>query len=294
MANAEAGRNRHDAEVVRAAGRLSLAMTGVCLYRATIRQAGRGWAKPWSWEIGVANPAARSVRVRHHDTEGSPVQRLAEAAVRKWPWLDDGCSPREPGPRAGAESIEIQRAQYYGGSDRWIDWSDMPCHGPARALWPLEAILGARTATEGEGIEVRGDLCSRYLTDVLAADAARLPEGTLVDPPRSDDDWRALTADVCIDEHGLVRRIAWSPTTGRRIKPGLLPRLAARVDKNTNADDACDPPGRPWHVTELWEYGDNVEIDAPTNLIDQSDTSMRDIVTDLWRMRRRYQREHRS
>jgi hypothetical protein len=293
MTNDEAARNRHDAELVRAAGRLSLVTAGVRLYRATLREARGGWAEPWSWEIGIANPAARSVRVRHYYSEGSPVEKLGEAVVRKWPWLDDDGSPRESGPRAGEESIEIERAQYYGGPDRWIDWSDMPFRGPARALWPLEVILGARTATRIEGIEVRGDLCSRYLTDVLPDNATRQAEGRLVDPPRSNDDWRSLIADVCIDEHGLVRRIAWSPTTGKRPKPGLLPRLAARLDKNTNADHAFDPPGRPWHVTELWDYGGDVQIDAPTNLIDESDTSIGDIVTDLWRMRRRYKRERR-
>jgi hypothetical protein len=293
MREDDAAHNRRDAEVVRAAGRLSLAMTGVRLYRATIREAGSGWTEPWSWEIGAANPAARSVRVRHYFAEGSPVVKLGEAVVRKWPWLDDDGSHRAPGPRAGEESIEIETAQYYGGPDRWIDWSDMPFYGPARALWPLEVILGARTATPIEGVEVRGDVCGRYLTNVLPDNATRPAEGKLVDSPRATDDWRALAADVCIDEDGLVRRIAWSPTTGKRTKPGLLPRLAARLDKNTKADDAFDAPGRPWHVTELWDYGGNVQINAPTNVIDGSDASMGDIVTDLWRMRRRYKRKHR-
>lgn len=83
------------------------------------------------------------------------------------------------------------------------------------------------------------------------------------------------------------------PTTGKRFKPGLLPRLAERLDRNATADHAVDASGRLWHVIEFWDYGCDVEIIAPTNLIDSSDTSMRDIFKDLWSMRRDYKQTHR-
>jgi hypothetical protein len=47
-----------------------------------------------------------------------------------------------------------------------------------------------------------------------------------------------------------------------------------------------------WNTTEFWDYSCSVEISAPTNLIDSSDTSMLDIVKDLWRMRRDYRKDH--
>jgi hypothetical protein len=282
-----------DVEVVRAAATRSLGMTGVRLYRATISETPSGWAEPWSWEIGVANPAARSAQLRHYYAEDSPLEKLGEAVVRRWPWLDDDGSAHGQGPRAGEETIEINRAQYYGGPERWIDWSDLSYYGPGRALWPLEAILDVTTATGGESIDVRGTLCARYLTHVVPDNRRCLGDARLVDPPLRHDDWRELTADVCIDDQGHVRRIAWSPNIGKRPRPGLLARLAVRLDKDPDADHAINPPGRPWHVTELWDYGCNVEIHAPTNLIDAMGTPIRDIAIDLWRMRRRYQQRHR-
>jgi hypothetical protein len=93
---------------------------------------------------------------------------------------------------------------------------------------------------------------------------------------------------------GLVRRVAWSVTTGKRFKPGLLPRLATRLERSPAPEPAFDGDGRLWNVTEFWDYGYSVEISAPTNVIDSADTSMLDIIKDLWRMRRRYKREHHS
>jgi hypothetical protein len=282
----------NDADVVRAAATRSLAAPGVRLYRVRTREAaGGGWSDPWSWEIGVADPAARSVQLRHFHSEDSPVEKLAEAAARKWPWLDDDAPPSEPGPRTGEETIEIGRTQFCGGPDRWIDWSDMPFYGPARAMWPLEALLGTTTTTRAASTDVRGDACARYVSDVVPGEVARLEGITLVDPPEPGDDWRALSAEVSIDARGHVRRIAWSPTTGRRFKPGLLPRLAGRLDRKAAVDHAFDASGRLWYITEFWDYGCDVEISVPTNLIDMSDTSMRDIIKDLWQMRRRYKQE---
>jgi hypothetical protein len=43
-------------------------------------------------------------------------------------------------------------------------------------------------------------------------------------------------------------------------------------------------------VTEFWEYGREVEITQPTDLIDATGASLRTIVRDLWRTRREYKK----
>jgi hypothetical protein len=77
----------------------------------------------------------------------------------------------------------------------------------------------------------------------------------LVDPPGAGDDWVKLAADVSIDAAGLTRRVIWSPTTGRRFKPGLVLRLAERFDRRSATDALAGGDGRPWTVLELWDYG---------------------------------------
>ncbi|MBV9604168.1 MAG: hypothetical protein JO027_03640 [Solirubrobacterales bacterium] len=100
-------------------------------------------------------------------------------------------------------------------------------------------------------------------------------------------------ADVCLNDGGLVCRIAWSPTTGKRFRPGLLLRLAERFESDRAPDPESAAGGRPWMVTELWDYGRQVEINPPSDLIDRSRTSMRTIVMDLWRRKRDYERTRR-
>jgi hypothetical protein len=107
----------NDAEVVRAAAKQSLAAHGVRLHRVRIMETDGAWTDPWSWEIGVADPAARSVQLRHFTAEDSPVEKFAEAVARKWPWLVDDTPPTEPGPRAGQETIEIDVMKGRGRSD---------------------------------------------------------------------------------------------------------------------------------------------------------------------------------
>jgi hypothetical protein len=114
---------------------------------------------------------------------------------------------QSPAREMAKKTIEIGRKHYYGGAQRrWIDWSDMPYHGSAHVLWPLEAILGATTARRSGSLEVRGDACARYLCDVLPGKVARTDGIELVAPPEPDDDWRALSADVCIDGSACPHR----------------------------------------------------------------------------------------
>jgi hypothetical protein len=153
-------------------------------------------------------------------------------------------------------------------------------------------MLGTTDATRSGDAEVRGEACMRYAVEVAPGQAAGLEGIQLVDLPKPDDYWRVLHADVCIDRSGLVRRIAWSPRYEPRLKPGLLPRVVARLAKEP--PPAHDSEGRLWNVLEFWDYGCEVDITAPTNLIDTSDSSLRKIVRDLWRMKREYQKRTRQ
>ncbi len=213
--------------------------------------------------------------------------KLAEASVR---WFG-GESPPTDGEDHVAETIEIGRERYFGDSDRWLNQTDSASYGPARCLWALEAILGTTSASHAGSTDVRGESCTRYAAEVLPGEAAGQAETKLVDPPKSDDDWRALAADVCIDGRGYVRRIAWSPTTGRRFKPGLL-RPAIALDRTPDSDRLTSGEGRLWNVIDLWDYGCHVDIAAPTELFDTATEgpSFREIVHDLWRMRREHKR----
>jgi hypothetical protein len=242
--------------------------------------------------VGVADPASRSARFRHFYSDDSPVIKLAGAAARRWPWLDDDDPPSGPGPHEGEESIEIGRRHYYGGGSRgWIDWGEQGSDRLTWTLWPLEALLGTVNASEDQETQVRGENSTRYLAKVLPGDAARAGGVVLVDPPKSDDSWRELDAEVCIDSSGLIRRIAWSPAFSKRFKPGLLPRIATSFanEPPTTYDDA---ESRIWYLIEFWDYGCEVDIGTPTRLIDTSDTSLRTIVRDLWRMKRDYEKRH--
>src|ERR1700712_5421386 len=88
-------------EVVKLAARRSLAERGVRVYQADVAEAVGGWKEPWSWQVGVAVPADRTARVRIFHSPSSPVQKLYEVTVSRWPWLDDeapGGSPSAPRP----------------------------------------------------------------------------------------------------------------------------------------------------------------------------------------------------
>lgn len=272
------------AGVVREAAGLSLSERGVRVYRTRVREADGGWTDPWSWELGVADPAARSIQVRHFNSEESLVNKLAEASARFFGAANQTTdhSPEE----VEAQSIEIERQRYHGGPERWIDRSDRPSYGPARGLWPLEAILATTTASPAAGRDVRGQRCARYICKVVPGSIAGQAAVKLVDLPKPDDDWRALDADVSIDRSGLVRRIAWSPMTGKRLKAGLLGRLL----RDRQSSDAGTPSsGRLWNIIEFWDYGCEVEIAAPTDLISEG-TPIRQIARDLRRMRHQSKR----
>jgi hypothetical protein len=143
-----------------------------------------------------------------------------------------------------------------------------------------------RAASRVASTDVRGDPCARYVGDVVPGEIAGQSGIKLVDLPKPDDDWRVLTAEVSIDGSGRVRRISWSPTTGRWFKPGMLVRLATRPDRRPTSDPGTSE-GRLWNVTEFWDYGCEVQITAPTNLTTEA-PPLREIARDLWRMRREY------
>jgi hypothetical protein len=288
MASDSGQRPRDDAEAVRAAARLSLAARGVRLCRFDVREDDGGWTKPWAWQVGVADLSARSAHWHHYLADDSPWMKLGEAAVQRWPWLDDEHTLADRDERGGYETIEIERQTYGGGNGWWSAHSDLPVYGPARGLWPLEAILGTTRATAIGFADMGGESCARYLCEVRPGDAIGSGQVKLIDPPVPDDGWRALGADICIDAGGYVRRIACSPVVGRFYKPGLLPRLLTHLARRSDSDQSRSGEGRRWTVIDLWDYGCSVEVTAPTDLRDPAETSLLDIARDLWQMRRKY------
>jgi hypothetical protein len=281
-------------EVVRAAAARSLTAEGVRVYTVRIREDGAGgWTDPYWWRTGVANPAGRAVKVDVSHADDSPVVRLAETAAARWPWLDDEPDGTDPDDRtAGGEVIEVGRRSFWRYTDdmQWLEQSAQSC-GPANVLWGLEAILATRVATEVTGCEVRGSWCRQYRATIRPGDLVGKPGIELIDAAKRVDDWAEVVGDASIDDAGLIRRIMWSPTIGRRFKPGLLPRFAQRLSH--------DPPAapvnsdRPWTILELWDYDCPVQIAAPTDLLERGETSLTNIACDLWRIRRDYKRRHR-
>jgi hypothetical protein len=63
---------------------------------------------------------------------------------------------------------------------------------------------------------------------------------------------------------GLIRRIAWSPKSGKRRQGGLLERFA-RMRDGPSGCSVSEESARLWTVTEFWDYGCKVEITAPVN-----------------------------
>jgi hypothetical protein len=170
--------------------------------------------------------------------------------------------PPEPGPRPAGEIIQILRASYWGDQGKWIEHSSEHVYGPWRILWPLEAILGMRSAELVGGSEVRGEQCLWYAGDVRLVEVAGREEVRLVDPPRRDDELREVLAQVSVGADGLIRRIAWSPKFGKRRQGGLLSRVA-RARDGASSGSVNEEQARLWTVTEFWDYGCEVEITAP-------------------------------
>ncbi len=52
------------------------------------------------------------------------------------------------------------------------------------------------------------------------------------------------------------------------------------------SDSGLPGSGRLWHVIELWDYGCEVEITAPTDFTEHA--PLRNAVRELWRKRRQY------
>lgn len=107
-------------------------------------------------------------------------------------------------------------------------------------LWPLDALFGAREATEVGTDVVRGEAATRYrLTlDLAKADAALSAGVTVPAGP-----YRAL---------GQVRAEVWVDSAGR----------ARRIAVLTDAE--ADPI---WSVVELWDFGVEADILPPAEVV---------------------------
>lgn len=115
-------------------------------------------------------------------------------------------------------------------------------------FWLLDALAGAdeRTTHAGEDF-VGGFLCKRYtfVSDLKAAQAAA--PGPFHLPPHGRVERPTIRGEVWIDGDGLVRQVNWRQPFRRR------PRLPV----------AKEPATTTWHRLELWDFGLQVEIDAP-------------------------------
>ena len=85
-----------------------------------------------------------------------------------------------------------------------------------------------------------------------------------------------------IDAAGRIRRVTWTTRPVRRPRaPWRVPRVVDSVRR----------------TTELSDFGLEVDIEPPANLIDDSDRPpfpvvLYEVTGELWRMKRAYDRRH--
>ena len=219
------------------------------------------------------------------------MRKLGDAMVRRWPWLAPDELPASSAAGEGGESIQIGKTVYYGDEGRWSDWSDLPLYIPRLVLWPLEAILGISVVRRTETRDVRGNQCVCYLGEARPGDVAPESGTQLIESPKADDEWREVFAEICVDIDGLVRRIAWSPKFGKRRRGGVLSFMAGIAGSSFDGSSG-EPSSRAREVTELWDYGCDVQIAAPSELVTADGGSLRELARDLWKQRREYNRIH--
>jgi hypothetical protein len=265
----------------------------VRVFRATTFEVPDGSTVTWQYQTGVADPAGRSACVRTVVPEDSPLQELGDAIVRRWLWLAPDEPPNTSDPGEGGESIQIGKTVYHADDGGWSDWSDLPLYTPRLVLWPLEATLGISVVRRTETRDVRGNQCVCYLGEARPGDVACESETQLIDPPEPDDEWRAVFAEICVDTDGLVRRIAWSPKFGKRRRGGVL-SLVSGIAGSSFDGSSGEPSSRAWEVTELWDYGCEVQIAAPSELVTPDSGSLRELARDLWKKRREHKQESRA
>ena len=298
-----------EAEAVRAACRRTLAEHGARIYLTVVTLCEDGWTEPWMWQVGDADPNTRRLHLSSCVSDQSPVVKAFGRLEQRWPWLADEDQAENEPPMPVPERIYIGRRAFLRARAGWRDEGNQS-NTTGLGLWALEAAQGMRTASVAPEKNVRGERCRCYLGEVRPADVVGQPGIELVIAPEPDNDWRAMLAEVSIDDAGLVRRIACSPTVGRRQKPGLLFKLLERLEHRVLRTEppAQDPEfqNRTWAIVELWDHGCPVTIEPPTPLIEPDPPPNKAIaiahniidwmkiitigLVQLWKKRRAYRR----
>jgi hypothetical protein len=145
-------------------------------------------------------------------------------------------------------------------------------------VWIVE-VLGRVDGAHSRGLdELGGEACRRFGFGIdLRGHRERLgltSRRAVGDP--------LLAGDVWIDAAGRIRRVTWTTFPARRPRaPWRGPRVIVGV----------------WRMTELSDFGLEVDIEPPTNLIDDSDLPpfpvvLYEITGELWRMKRAHDRRH--
>jgi hypothetical protein len=205
---------------------------------------------------------------------------LEKRIVERWPWLEDVDDDEDDDEPLTMGLVYIGTKGFFGtdeGGWHTIDHGDVdaPRRHRADPVWIVE-VLGQVDGAHPRGLdEVGGEACRRFGFGIdLRGHRERLglARRAVGDPH--------LAGDVWIDAAGRTRRATWTTSAARR------PRALGRGLRDFD---------RPWHTTELSDFGLEVDIEAPTNLIVASHLPpfpvvLYEIAGELWRMKRAYDR----
>ena len=230
-------------------------------------------------EEGVTDFRLRRTRVSPVGRAGS--EALAEAAMKRWPWLraledEDG----EGGSDEAIVSVYAGTSQYFGDGDVWSVIAEGDPRAGRRShtdpLWITELLRHVDEASQRGDLVVRGSNCARFAfrVDLNAhRDEVELP----VFKPHTQAP--RLTGEVAVDPEGRVRQITWREIPRRR------PRARGRA--------AALPTVQAWETTELWDFGVPVDIELPEPPEAGAwPIALAGICWRLWQARREYRRTH--
>jgi hypothetical protein len=230
---------------------------------------------------GVTDLARWRTRVVEREI-GGWWKALGERIVGRWPWLQDVADDEHDDDEPLTMGMVYIGTKGFFGTDEggWGASGEGDVGAPARhradPVWVVE-VLGKVDGAQPRGRgEVRGEACRRFGFGIDLRghrDRLGLASRRAVGDPH-------LAGDVWIDAAGRIRRATWTTSAARR------PRAPWRGLRDFD---------RPWHMTELSEFGLEVDIEPPTNLIVDSDLPpfpvvLYEVTRELWRMKRAYDR----
>ena len=229
---------------------------------------------------GVTDLARRRTRVVDRPI-GRWWEALEERMVGRWPWLEDVVGDEDDDEPLTMSTVYAGTKLFVGTDDggwRASEQGDVGAPGrhTADPVWIVE-VLDQIDGAQPRGVgEVGGERCRRFGFGIdLRGHRERLGLGSrraLGDPH--------LAGDVWIDAAGRIRRATWTRFPARR------PRAPWR--------DLGVVEGL-WHTTELSDFGLDVDIEPPTNLVDDADLPpfpvvLYEVAGELWRRKRAYDR----